>query len=93
LSFELPSQQHLQELLHFDLHKQNYLQSSSPLLKRLVLVINNFFSFFTRIESVLNARAHSNTEQLKIVADLKNQTSEGGALEGSATQANKGLGD
>ncbi|MEY3522977.1 MAG: hypothetical protein RIT33_394, partial [Pseudomonadota bacterium] len=52
-----------------------------------------FFSFFTRIESVLNARAHSNTEQLKIVADLKNQTSEGGALEGSATQANKGLGD
>ena len=58
-----------------------------------IVTKNNFFSFFTRIESVLNARAHSNTEQLKIVADLKNQTSEGGALEGSATQANKGLGD
>jgi hypothetical protein len=59
----------------------------------LALVINNFFSFFTRIESVMNARVHSNTEQLKIVADLKNQTSVGGALEGSATQANNGLGD
>ena len=59
----------------------------------MVLVINNYFSFFTRIESVLNARAHSNTEQLKIVADLKNQTSEGGALEGRDTQANNGLGD
>ncbi len=60
---------------------------------QLALVINNLFSFFTRIESVLNTRAHSDTEQLKIVADLKNQTSEGGALDGSATQANNGLGD
>jgi hypothetical protein len=41
---------------------------------------------------IFNAHAR-NTEQLKIVADLKNQTSEGGALEGSATQANNGLGD
>jgi len=41
----------------------------------------------------MNARAHSNTEQLKIVADLKNQTSEGGALEGRDTQANNDLGD
>jgi hypothetical protein len=76
-----------------DLHRRNYLRSSLRLLKQLALVINNFFSFFYRIESVMNARAHSNTEQLKIVADLKNQTSEGGALEGSATQANNGLGD
>jgi hypothetical protein len=76
-----------------DLHRRNYLRSSLRLLKQLALVINNFFSFFTRIESVMNARVHSNTEQLKIVADLKNQTSAGGALEGSTTQANNGLGD